>query len=675
VTFSLVNLALLPLAVLVAVPVLIHLFARARPPEHKFSSVQFLRRVVRTTIRMRRPRDLLLLAVRTFAVAALVAVFLRPVVFADRRLAGGAGQRSVVVVVDASASMAYMEAAQTRFAQACANASERLSAMRPGDMANVIWMRARAEPVFPEAGPNIGALQDALRRKRVTAEPADVDGAIRMAFDMLKGAPGRREICLISDFQATVWGDRTFSAPPGVALVAVRVGRADGANRAVVRMDVTPPVALAGENVSVGCEVANFDPVARRTTVYLGAGESRQKQEVMLPAWGRASVSFQVRFKAAGRQTVNAWVDEDSFPADDQRWLVLEVRDRLRVGVLSAGAGTAERWRDALEAFGWAQVGVVGQEELGRVLDVDALLLEGWDGAGAKGVDVLLEGGGPVVWMPAAGMPLSRLHDARRGSGAAPEGGGLVAAEQGGAEHRLRVAMPDDPLFGVFASGENGDPARGRFRARLAVPAAALPGASILLAYDDGVPALARMDVRRPLWFWNLNLSSDASDWARQPEFVAVLGEILVGAWAGQGRDRGPDLVPGDRLSLSTGREAIKTDISLDDEGGNPMPLSSNGSSDGMVLVSDPVASPGLYTWRNRAERIGVSAVNFAVVESDLRACPPRSVERMGFAVADAGSKVTRLHEGVQIWPAILGIAALLLVLEAGLVMWAGRSA
>jgi hypothetical protein len=277
--------------------------------------------------------------------------------------------------------------------------------------------------------------------------------------------------------------------------------------------------------------------------------------------------------------------------------------------------------------------------------------------------------------MPAAGMPVSRLNDLRSATGVSSSAGAIVAMEQGGAEHNLRLARPDDPLFTVFASGENGDPARGRFRARFAVQAAALPGAATLLAYDDGVPALARMDGRRPFWFWNLHLSSQASDWARQPEFVAVLGEILVGAWAGQRRDVGPDLVPGDRLSLSAGREMIKADVFLEDDGGNSLPLSSGGSSEGSVLVSAPVAGPGLYTWRNRTEKIGSSAVNFAVVESDLRACPPRTVERMGFAVADAGAKVTRLHEGVQIWPAILGLAALLLVLEAGLVLWAGRSA
>ena len=57
-----------------AIPLLVHLFARSRPREREFSSLIFLRRAVKRHVRLRRPKDWLLLAVRTLAAACLAAV-------------------------------------------------------------------------------------------------------------------------------------------------------------------------------------------------------------------------------------------------------------------------------------------------------------------------------------------------------------------------------------------------------------------------------------------------------------------------------------------------------------------------------------------------------------------------------------------------------------------------
>ena len=65
------NAGLAALLLLGAVPVLIHLFARSRPPAFAFPSVAFLRRVARRTARVKRPQEWLLLAIRTLLALAL----------------------------------------------------------------------------------------------------------------------------------------------------------------------------------------------------------------------------------------------------------------------------------------------------------------------------------------------------------------------------------------------------------------------------------------------------------------------------------------------------------------------------------------------------------------------------------------------------------------------------
>ena len=134
--FVLTNAALWPFLALVLAPLLLHLFARSKPPHYAFSSVEFILRIVRQTIRVKRPRDWLLLVIRTLLFAAVVLLFLQPLYFSKRRLSGPFERKNVVLLVDATASMGYTEGAQTRFASACAHASEILSGLSARDTAN-----------------------------------------------------------------------------------------------------------------------------------------------------------------------------------------------------------------------------------------------------------------------------------------------------------------------------------------------------------------------------------------------------------------------------------------------------------------------------------------------------------------------------------------------------------
>ena len=292
------NFVLWPLLALVAIPVLIHLFARTKPPPFLFSSLMFLRKIVRETRRVKRPQDVLLLVLRTLLFACLIAAFLRPLLFGTGAKSEGT-TRTVVLIVDASASMAYSEGAQSRFATACAEGAEVLSGLTARDKADIVWLRSPPQAVFPEPGVNIPFLRDSLRKAKVSTEAGDAESALRMAADLLAKAEGRREICIISDFQKTTWRDAGAGVPDGINVVTVPVARKEAANMAISRFSAQPPAPLAGEDVTFNVEVRNFSPNPRQNTVYFESGEVRERQAVSIAAWGRASVAFRVRFKHA----------------------------------------------------------------------------------------------------------------------------------------------------------------------------------------------------------------------------------------------------------------------------------------------------------------------------------------------------------------------------------------
>ena len=100
----LINLILWPIVILGVLPLLVHLFARSKPPRYNFSSIEFILKIVRTTMRVKRPQDWLLLFIRTLLFLAVIFMFLRPLLFSQRRLAGYTQKKNIVLVVDATAS-------------------------------------------------------------------------------------------------------------------------------------------------------------------------------------------------------------------------------------------------------------------------------------------------------------------------------------------------------------------------------------------------------------------------------------------------------------------------------------------------------------------------------------------------------------------------------------------
>lgn len=676
--FVLTNAVLWPLLALIALPVILHLFARTRPPVYTFSSLEFIRRIVRLTMRIKKPQDALLLAIRTLLVAGVVLLFLQPVFFSKRRLSQPFEQKHVVVVVDATASMGSASGAQTRFASACAEASEILNGLSPRDTANIVWLNAAPGAVFPEMGANVSYLLGVLRQARVTSEAGDIEGAMRLAAGLLAGRDGHREICLVSDFQKSAWERAALAVPAGIDVVKVKVGDTLAANGAITGLFCDPEKPLVGEEVSLYGEVHNYSPQPVRRTVFLTTRESRQSQDLMIPAWGKATAIFRCKAAAPGPFPVSMALNEDAFTGDDRRWAVIEVSEFLRVGLLAQEPATAREWRRALAALGWARIETLTEKDLSGRLPFDAVLLSGWSGAAAENLNRKLKTGGVVVCLPARGLPSGKLAALAGVGGAGGEA--VLSWEQTAAGRGLKIVKEKDRVFAVFAGGEYGDPARGTFRGRLTIPAAALPAGETLIAYDDGVPALTRITPPGEggcLFLWNLTLDPELSRWAGRPEFLVFFSEMLLTSRSGggTGRDRpSASVLPGSPVVLRLDPDAAASEVKLVKEEGGAVPATEQRSEAGARFVSGPIPEPGLYRWESQGKPLAYSAVNFPVVESDLRALVPGEMETSGAVAIEGGRRVRELRDGIKLWPYLLVAGLVLALMEGMVLLWAERS-
>lgn len=675
-SFYFINAMLWPLVILVALPLIVHLFARARPPRVDFSSVEFIQRALRFTQRVRKPKDWLLLVIRTAAVAAVVLLFLRPVLFSH---AGGGlfERRNVVVILDASASMGWADGSQTRFAVASAEASEILAGLSLRDAADVILAGAVPQAVFPAMGGNIGYLQSEIRRASLTSETLDPEAALRLAVQLLSGQEGRKEICIISDFQASNWRGVKPRLPPDIGLTCVSTARGEAPNAAILRVEVDPIRPLQGEEATLFCEVANFSGSPQRKTVVLAVESARSSREVVIPPWGRATVMFKQRIVSASPFSVNVFLGEDAFPGDDRRWAVVEPTDAVRVGIISSGKGeaTAAAWARGCQALGWARSEFLTPAMLANpVTRCDVLMLSGWDGTDPDTVLKRMKQGVPVVWYPSVGMPLSRIQSVLTNSTPAAESGPKLVWEDNIGGIRLKVAAPDHPVFRAFAGGEYGDPARGRVHGRFTFTASTLPAGEPLLAYTDGIPAIWMCRGDLPLILWNIPLDKGLSSFQDQGEFVPFLGELLLEARRGSPGAVRPtsDRLHGESLTWRPGLEIRTDEVRLKGPDGAEVPLRLF-ETDGGTLVSERLKRSGVYEWMIGERAIRCEVVNFPVTESDLRPLAGSEIKGLGALTATSGREVRKWQAGIPLWPRLLWIALVLLLFESAVTAFDAR--
>src|SRR5262245_39950444 len=112
----------------------------------RFSTTRFFTEQFLRSYRMSRLRELLLLACR-MALFALLAVALTGILYTPKggsAIGSGGGPRTVVVVLDDSASMAYQEGGVPVFRRAQEAASTVLRGLGSGDTVSLVFAGARA---------------------------------------------------------------------------------------------------------------------------------------------------------------------------------------------------------------------------------------------------------------------------------------------------------------------------------------------------------------------------------------------------------------------------------------------------------------------------------------------------------------------------------------------------
>jgi len=284
----------------------------------------------RTTSWARRLRDLLslLLALAMLGALLLAAVDPRPAA-ADR-----AG-RSLVVLIDRSASMSARAGPGTRLDAARARATAIVDGLAAADRALVASF---ASDAVAESGfeADAGRLRRAIAAVAPSEEPGDLPRALTFASAILRGRP-RPTIVLVSDGAFADEARRTMPADVDVRFAGVgqaggNVGIISFAARRVPADPSAVDAALVVQNFGrrravVGVDITAGDITVERVRLDLGPGERRRHE---LPNVFAADVRLQARLLTAdGRPLAEG--GEDELALDDTAFAVVPPLPRRRV--------------------------------------------------------------------------------------------------------------------------------------------------------------------------------------------------------------------------------------------------------------------------------------------------------------------------------------------------------
>lgn len=264
----------------VGLPVLAHLLSRRRYRTVEFPALRFVMAAASRAAAVDRPRHLLLLILRGLALLAVVAAFMRPVwqieaaVVADIDSVGDG--HTLVILLDASASMQRVNQGRSAFEQAQAQADRQIAELEIGkDRAMVFLITDRARPLLPEPTGNLTLLRDRLASARCTWL-ADDPSALTQAMEATRGLGPARAVWITDGQRA----DDAQQLP--LPKLALRTVGQPIDNTAINLVDVRPYPTVAGQPVTVTVRARHFGQQPTRATLEMRSGDQATSRVVPL---------------------------------------------------------------------------------------------------------------------------------------------------------------------------------------------------------------------------------------------------------------------------------------------------------------------------------------------------------------------------------------------------------
>jgi uncharacterized membrane protein len=630
-----------------AIPLIIHLSRSRRTKKMRFSTTRFFTDQFLRSYRMSRLKEVLLLVCRMALCGLLATALARPLFLPKGQAFLAGGSRCVVLVMDNSASMGYVEDGKTLLDRARDAARDVLGGLRQGDTASVVLAGRRAdgpEALFPEPTPDPGDVRQAV--DALTAAPlgTDLSRAVARAETIARASnAASKEVYVLSDLQDSGWeldaADTAAEGSPDVLFFFVHVRPKKVANVAITALQYATARPTVGVPFAIRPHLAVQGDQGDSCTVSLVVdGKKVGERRVDRNRSGRWVVPrFYHTFTTGGWHAGHVEVQDDALPLDNRRYFAFEVHDSVRVLAVDGAPSDVPRLDELFflkaaltvgpDGKGPVRLDVVGTPDLASadLAKYPLVIVANAEALPAPAVEKLedfVDRGGSLLFFlgdrvnaPSYNQGLTgpnRLH-----GGLLPGTLKAVEGNPAGDEGFAFVGEVDydHPALAAFAEPKFADLAGVSFKALWGVE----PGSSaVLMRTNNGRPLLCEKAFGKGRVV--LFASTCDRDWTNFPVRPAFLPWVhrLVGYLAQQPLGRQGFYATGDRLLLPvSAAEGLPQLLVKKPDGTTGRPVTGDDAEHPLAFADTGQA--GIYTLLGeRKENAPLFAVNLEGYESDL---------------------------------------------------------
>ncbi len=698
-----VNISLLGGTALVALPIVLHLIMRQRPKRFEFPALRFIQRRHDTNRRRLRLRHLLLLLLRTAAIALLAFALARPSIKFSGALGSQESPVAAALVFDAAPRMDYRQNNRSRL-EAAQELGTWLLTQLPGQ-SEIAVLDTRLDPGAFQV--DRGAARQQIERLAAVPNSRSLSEAVEEALRLLgESELERKELYVFSDLARAAWPADTLSALQsrlkeleGLGVYVIDVGVENPVNYSLGELRLSAQVLSSRSPLGIETDVSCTGTEGSRAVELLlsdkdGNLQKRSEQSHALQSGDSQRIEFRIGSIGEGtHQGLVRLVGQDGMEADDQRYFTVEVTQPWRILIAAAepAARRALFLSEALapemmrrQGLARCECQVVSLDELeGQPLSdyAAAMLLDPRPLSPAiwrKLTDYASDGHGVAVFLGRNAQPVDSFNEAVA-QGLLP-GKLLRQARSPDGDNYLAPQTFDHPILSefrglagvvpwhfspVFRYWELGDLHR---------------GVGVVARYLDGRPALLERplgsghtlcmttpisdDPNREPW----NLLPVSVEPGQQWPFVILANQMaayLVGSV-----DRQLNYVAGQAAVLPLGAKAQTRNYLLTSPDGLKFTLTADLKRDLLVVTS--TAEVGSYRVEAAGGFRSGFSVNLAPRQTDLKRMPAEDLKEVfgdfPYQVARSRHEIDRdvasSRVGRELFPLLILVLAVVLGLE-----------
>jgi len=333
---SFANPALLLGALTAVLPIVIHFLSRRATRRVEFSDLRFLDKAQIQQTRSLGIRRWLLLLLRVLALLCVALAIARPQWGGVAPIAGG--ERSILFLIDVSASMQTQQDNGTRLSHAREICAGMIRSLPQGSSIQIVSMGSIAQTVFADWLPAASIREPELAGLEVTDGNCNLAAGMRVAADQIQTAPTAPvEIVLLSDLQGNLLGadsqevlaaGRRLMSAGKPRLLIRQIGETTE-NGGVLAVRLPQRAVRTGESIVIGAVVLlEHDNDSFQLEL---DGQRVAESTVSGSAGTTVEIVFSLTVPEPGLHRGRVLKKSDKLPSDDSRPFVLQVRDQISV--------------------------------------------------------------------------------------------------------------------------------------------------------------------------------------------------------------------------------------------------------------------------------------------------------------------------------------------------------